>query len=517
MKSFHFSKAFPRLLFLAGSVFGAVLFAYSQYIALQRAGAFGCFDDCFNFGAGYFLLQGKILYKDIFFNHQPLMAYISAVIQGVSRPQTLYQLVFYHRLFIVGLSVASFLYFVLRYRWVGLGTLVLWESTKYYLFGNRFLAESVIVYPLLFLFFLLCLHITKKRVFLWEYAVSGVAFWFVVWSREPYIPLAAVLYAFFIITAPSLKMRLYSVVCAGVLSLATLCLFPFGDYYFNVVSVNAATQVRADTVSPVLLLQAFFYPFLILAKFPQTVYQWVEYLLTLAFLASAAFICIKQKRWKYVGTLFLFLGLANLRVVPVGRQFFDAFHEGPWFCLLAASTAFMISGFKKSLGKMILIAIFTSCCLLVFIHPDSYIFEKVNGKDEFTNNYTHYFVKGEVIRLLSRPGDTMYVEMWEDPIYFTAGLPSAYRFSWYTSVMPLFGVYTEAREDMFAKNPPTFYIGACRTGEADSFPLRRNIAMMYTQLLIREKPSCVYVKTNVIERMTSENLSAIAAYGFSVR
>lgn len=228
MKLFRLYKAFPRIFFLAGSVFGAVLFVYSQYISLARVGAFGCFDDCFNFGAGYFLLQGKILYKDIFFNHQPLMAYISAVIQAISRPQTLYQLVFYHRLFVVGLSFVSFLYFVFRYRWVGLGTLVLWESTKYYLFGNRFLAEGLIVYPLLFLFFLLVLQITKKRVFLWEYAVSGIAFWFIVWSREPYIPLACVLYACFLGTAPSAKARLYSGVSALALSLAMLFLFPGG-------------------------------------------------------------------------------------------------------------------------------------------------------------------------------------------------------------------------------------------------------------------------------------------------
>lgn len=107
------------------------------------------------------------------------------------------------------------------------------------------------------------------------------------------------------------------------------------------------TQVRADTVSPGLLLQAFFYPFLILTKFPQTVYQWMQYLLTLTFLTSAALIVITQKKWKYVSGMFLLLGLANLRVVPLGRQFFDAFHQGPWFSLFAATTVFMVASVKK--------------------------------------------------------------------------------------------------------------------------------------------------------------------------
>ena len=85
----------------------AGFFIYIAAAQLKRLGAFGCFDDCFNFGAGYFLLQGKHLYSQIFFNHQPFMAYISAVIQYVSHPQTLFELVKYHRISVMAFAAAS--------------------------------------------------------------------------------------------------------------------------------------------------------------------------------------------------------------------------------------------------------------------------------------------------------------------------------------------------------------------------------------------------------------------------
>src|SRR5690348_14239624 len=71
------------------------------YVYYQHAVAFNFIDEFNNYMAGYFLLQGKHLYTQIFFQHNPLMAYLSFLIQYILRPTTLYQLVLDHRMFIL--------------------------------------------------------------------------------------------------------------------------------------------------------------------------------------------------------------------------------------------------------------------------------------------------------------------------------------------------------------------------------------------------------------------------------
>src|SRR3989344_780100 len=132
------------------------LWVFLRGIYRDRIGAFGCFDDCFNYMAGHFLLAGKRLYTDIFFNHQPLPAYISAIIQWVSKPEGIYLLIHQHRMFLVYFSIFMNVLLVLRFGLVVFGFSVLYETTKGYVFGERFLAEALIVYPLVYLLGLLC-------------------------------------------------------------------------------------------------------------------------------------------------------------------------------------------------------------------------------------------------------------------------------------------------------------------------------------------------------------------------
>ena len=60
---------------------------------IPRVSAFGCFDDCFNYVGGYFIANGKVIYKDFFFNHQPIPALISYVIQAVTNPINIFELI----------------------------------------------------------------------------------------------------------------------------------------------------------------------------------------------------------------------------------------------------------------------------------------------------------------------------------------------------------------------------------------------------------------------------------------
>src|SRR3989344_1885928 len=123
-----------------------LIFFLTHFVLYRKIGAFGCFDDCPNIMAGWFLLKGRVLYEQIFYNHQPLIVYFSELIQWITSPKSLYQLVLFHRLFLYLFSFCFGILLVIRFRLKGFLFLLLYETTKYYFFGDRFLAEAFIVY-----------------------------------------------------------------------------------------------------------------------------------------------------------------------------------------------------------------------------------------------------------------------------------------------------------------------------------------------------------------------------------
>src|SRR4030042_4993493 len=126
------------------------LWVFLRSVYRDRIGAFGCFDDCFNYMGGYFVAIGKKLFSEIFFNHQPLTAYISAGIQLGTKPESIYMLLYQHRIFLIYFAIFFDFLLVLRFGIVGFGFALLFETTKGYLFGERFLSESMIIYPLVY-------------------------------------------------------------------------------------------------------------------------------------------------------------------------------------------------------------------------------------------------------------------------------------------------------------------------------------------------------------------------------
>jgi hypothetical protein len=192
----------------------------------------------------------------------------------------------------------------------------------------------------------------------------------------------------------------------------------------------------------------------------------------------------------------------------------------PWYGMVIGITAVFIGDMWEDV-KAKKIAVLSSVSMLLItlygiFSPQSFVREHIDTQLEFTTGYGNYFAKGQVIKLLARSGDTMFVEMWEDSIYFVAGVPTAYSYSWYTSIMPFFSKYQIAREEMFTLYPPTFYVGACRDGDVDSFALSPADKKKYTQLLNSGIPSCVYVRNEAIPTINKDAFNRIGIYGYAL-
>lgn len=472
-----------------------ILTSWAYY---QRIGAFGCFDDCFNIAAGYFIGKGKTLYSEIFFNHQPFMAYLSYVIQSV-RPDSLYQLILYHRIFIILFSFLINILLVARFGWPGLGFALLYETTKYYMFGDRFLAENLVVYPLVYLFGLVFLKFKGKPVFKWELIIAAFFTWFVVFMREPFVPVALTLYSSLLWTKKFSKKHQFSLILFSGLTLATIVLLPIKDYIFNVITVNAAVEVSAREVYNN-LPRIFAYPLYTLFEGQWNFLKPILVGLSVIFIVSATIYGVKFKKLKQVLFTIFILGLANTRVVQPSTMFYEAFHMTAWYGLFIASTLLILQELDRKIrivGVLALIIIF-----IYSISHGSFFYEKIDGRHEFTTNYGHYFVQGEVIKALSNSSDTLFVDGFDELIHWTADRPSPYKYSLYTSVMPYFPVYTDAREEMFKNNPPDFYYGTC-PGDINAQRLMpEEVLADYTQVYFSEKPTCLYVRKTKLSTIT---------------
>ncbi|KKU81013.1 MAG: hypothetical protein UY08_C0004G0021 [Candidatus Gottesmanbacteria bacterium GW2011_GWA1_47_8] len=445
---------------------------YLRGVYRDRLGAFGCFDDCFNIVAGYFLGQGKHVYSEFFFNHQPIPAYISYLIQQVYQPQSIYELIYRHRMSLIGFFALADVFLVLRFGMAGFAFALLYETTKGFLFGERFLAESMIVYPLVYLFGL----VWQKKTYRFEPITVAVATWFVVFSREPYVPLALL---FLWCHRSRLTVTLFVL-----LSMGTIFFHNVSAYWWNVVTVNA--KAVGEGLSP----SIFTYPITVFFGGQWNFFRWIEVVLTGFLLLS-----LLRSGYKRVFFVFLVLGLANIRPVDPGTIYYVAFHHLIYYALLIASVLFFEKRWHVFIAPLILFAV---------LSPQSYLYEHVDRAGQFGIGYGHYIMQGEIIKRLAQPSNTLFLEEWDDLIYWQAKLPSAYRYSWYTSSMRNYSLYRDAREEMFRNYPPDFYYGQC--GKNGEVSLRNDDYIRLTQ---GKTPTCIFVKKEVVAKIPDDRWKSV--------
>lgn len=493
-------------------------FFYRVYI--RKVSAFGCFDDCFNIVAGYFINQGKTLYSEIFFNHQMLMAYISASIQKVFDPINIFALILVHRQSLLYFSFILDAVLIARFRWVGVGFVLFYESTKFYVFGDRFLAEAFIVYPLVYLVGLLWYKLSQKKIYQFDYILTAFFVWFIVFSREPFVPVALLLYIL-ILWGKMLPEKLISLVTFSSLSALIFINLPLSDYFFNVFKISGSTVFSYEETLKDLLGLGFFkifaYPLYALIAAPKSYFGLLLIGLSLVFVVEVFILTIFLKKIKNVLVVILALGLSNTRYAAPGIPFYEAFHMAPWYGMFIAIVflfIFELTQFKKLRKIVYVLGIIILFLFVYLFSPRSFLWEKIDQHTEFITNYGVYLSSGEAIRILADNRSTLFVDGFDELIHWQAKVPSSYKYSWYTSVMPRISKYVDARTEMFNKNPPDFYYGSCPK-EKNSFRfLPKSQKSMYTRLYMHGKPSCLHIRTGKLDEISKEQWEKVEQFGY---
>ena len=495
--------------FILISLFLIPVYLILYKIYIPRVNAFGCFDDCFNYVAAYFMLYGKKLYSEIYFNHQFLIVYISTAIQYLTHPENIYELVLRHRQFLLLFSFLFNFLLIKRFLFPGILFVLFYEFNKFYIFGDRFLAESFIVYPLVYMVGLVWNKLHKKHLSLFDYILCAVLTYFVIFMREPYTLSALFLFIVLLFGRPFPKEKSMGLACFASLTIITLLSLSLKDYVSSLF-VHARNILILESGYNSLLglgsLKIFFYPAFLLFGGEWNVFRQLLVGLSSVFLFLSGYLVFVKKQLIPILIIFIALALSNIRIVNPGSIFYEAFHMIPWYGMFVFLVFLIIQkiyGYQKklALGSWIfLIGLFS----YLIIQPLHFVHEKMDPHTEFITNYGKELQIGEVIRLLSNPSDTLFLDGFDDLIYWQAKLTSPYKYSWYTSGMPFIDKYAKARLEMFEKNPPDFYYGTCPKDILESHLMPSSVRKDYVQLTSLDKPTCVYVHKTKIHDISKE-------------
>jgi len=450
---------------------------------------------------------GKKLYSQIFFNHQPLMAYFSLLVQQITHPQNIYELILRHRQFMFLVAFVMDFLIIYRFGLRGVGFALFFEFSKFYIFGDRFLAEGIVIYFLVYLLGIVWEKINGKKLSLIDYLSSAVFTVLILALREPYILVSILMYIAILFGKDQRKYKTSSFFIFAFLTLMVLLFTPIKEYLFQVVEVNKKIFLENSPDKEQFYirgLKMIFYPIYLYFDGIWNLFRIFLVGLDSIFLIEMVLFIKFFKKIKIILMVVLFLALAN-SYPPPGLIFYASFHLVPWYGMFIFLIFLILSEIFKINKKLSFSLIFFLMVLLSYLllSPNSYTKDRVDPHYEFITNYGNTLQIGEVVKVLSKPNSTLFLDGSEDLIYWQSKLMSPYKYSWYTSFMPSFPIFVQAREEMFKYNPPDFYYAFCsKDGSISSIPKKQS--SKYQQLYSFGKPTCLFMKRSLISEISQD-------------
>ncbi len=451
-----FSTKKKRL--LINSVLLLVLFGLSFWLTSKYSQSYHFVDEDEHFVIGNYINQGYRIYTDLSANHQPLIYLYGALVQKIAHPQTLFSLFKSARMSVLMWSVIGAIWLVSQFGFIMLPFILFYETTKVFLFGNLFLSESFVIYPLIYVlaecFKLTFSHYRPKK---WQVIIYGLANFLIVFNLLPLIPVLVFINLWYFRKINYKKVFILSLI------IPTLLLFllikPL-DYFRETIYYNWKYTIPFLSPAKTQYLRLLIFPFVsfFVAK-NSIINQWII-LFSLVFIGSL-FILVFNKKYRLLGGVLIFyilIALVNNRNTVPGEMFYNGFHLLPWY---AAFIVFNLLIIKLLVSKKlkfkftpIFILLIGSTYLMLSMHMP--YFEPVDPLKEHNTNFLPYYLIELGIKTIVKEGDRLMVLPDETLVYWNSGVKPATRqiiyHSWEYQV-PLL------RDDMnrvLTTNPPEF-------------------------------------------------------------
>lgn len=495
-------------------IFVAFIFLiFTGYLYKQATYSFHFVDEEYNLAVGKYLLNGELLYDDIISNQQPFPPILSAVVQKFSKPNTTFLLIGRHRETIVLWSIIWSIILVFYFGLPALAFVIVYEFTKFYLFGNLFLAESIVVYPLLFLVGLALLK--KPQLTRPESMLIGFCLAVTIFSLGPIWPLLGFLTLFLIYNYKKRLKNIPYLFLGSALPVFLLIKYTSipGYFYWYINSNLAYTIPRYHTLyynNPWLILvtKAFITPVLAFTPLNPTPTLWVTRVISLILLFNLMLL-FKRKEFKEALASILILGLSNLRFYPPGNQYYDGFHLLPWYSSLIFITALISWGNFKQIHahwfRLPIVSLWVVAILISLKHINP-ILNRAVQKDYYIS-YSRPTQIGEVISIMKNDNDTLFLSTNDWLVYWqsnTNHLPKLYGdYAWMLGIPKL----EDSLIKTFSTKPPTFLF--CKNCSYGSF---KNFLFNYKRVKINRELTDLYVLSSKTDQLTHSQLERLKFY-----
>lgn len=425
-----------------------LFFVIQWYFFKDRTQSFYFEDETEHLTPAWMMLNfGKRLYLDISTNHQPLPIIFAAIFFRLVQFNTLFLLVERIRqvMFLVSFLGAAWL--VCRFSWRGLLASLLVEAIKFYLFGYHLLAESLIMYPAMYMVGVVGELVMIKAQKKWfdDFLMGMAGFW-LVFNWLPAIPFVVISSLVYLWRTSKTGRVIY--VIAGLVP--TLLLFFFiNPFYWYEETVQNLIKYYLPHEQSFLSLwdywQFLLYPVRGFLYLPQPL---PLYLAGISLMFLLAFIHKTSKEKFILLGLYLMVVSLNLRIVRVNVAFYEAFHLLP---LVAGLTMLALVGSNRPRivrGVLIL-------GLLVFtVLP--WWRAKADKFNEHFIQYSDFESAASAIAVMKDKNSTLMTGPMHGYVNIRSGVPLADRQNAHLDWSFRSKKLSYEFMDMMANNPPTF-------------------------------------------------------------
>ncbi len=426
--------------------------------------SFGFTDEGDNISIGQYILMGKKPYQDIYSQHQPLTYYISAGIQTITRPDNVLLVIRRHRQFVVGFSFIWIVFLSIRF---GLGMVpfvVLLEVMKYYFLGHLFLAESLVIYPLIYVISVWWGNFFDKKLNRRDAFLTSLCCFFIIFNLLPMIPIVLIVITTLYYRNRNEAFTLHLLLAPFcILTLGLFIFVPFFSYVESTLWANAVYYIPRSTKvafnieesKSAVLLKAFLYPFLTFFA-PKNVLIILYRILSVAFLSSLVAFVVSKKRLMLAGGLLFILTVSNLRPGFGTHIFYHAFHSLPFFSLFVISIFLLLKKGNRFAFQLISATVLIFVFCYIGFSKNSYFHENLNQENVAYINFAEVFTYSRAIKTLSDSKDTLMVVPHEELLYWYPQLLPPTRFLFYEAWVHDVPAFKKEIETGLHTNPPTF-------------------------------------------------------------
>lgn len=455
---------------------------------------------------GYFLLNGKKLYKDISVVHQPLNYYFSSVGQKIFKVNSLFSFINRQRLMILLYSLSWNLLFLVFFGPAAIIFTLIFEISKFWFLGNLLLGESLAVYPLIFLFGMvikkLFLKTELKPLELSAFSVATFTSVFLLLQLWPTIFLLnlSLLFSY----RKNLKNILYLLLPFLGLTIILFMFVPLKYYIQEVFVYNF--RYYLPYMSKVSGLSGYLKMiFLPLTAFHKNFNSMELIIILFTFVYGY----LSYFFWKKKSLLpFMFLLACIISANNRGNIInYNDFHLLPWLGLFIFFPIMILPLlFKKKVKimpiiKIGVIGVISFVIVYVNFFAKTPFTDKKNVMSENDINFHDINKYGMAIKAIRRPGDRLIAIPSDNLIHWVSGTDLATRqieyYGWQYSIKE----DKDRLIDVFKNHPVEFIVNGDASNSLPPF-VKSYVDEKYVQISEQHKPSRLFVLKSILPRVS---------------